>query len=351
MKNKIALGLAALSRPFRNRQAPRYLVVSTTGLGDTLWGTPAIRALRRHNPSAYIAVLTTSLGQQILKNNPHIDECFILKNPALPSLLSLFSPLRKREISKAYIFHTSQRPVLPFCSMIGCVEIVGTSGLQKGLDALLTRKYPQKPQHEIDRRLELVDAPFFERALEIFPDASETHQAGAFLSKIPSYVPTIGLHPGAKDRFKQWPIEHFIRLGKKLQDHFGASLVITGGADEKPLVEALASNLPGSIVLPAHFSIGSLAAAIKEMSLFISNDTGPMHLASAVKTPVIAPFAPTNSALCGPLGNCLVIQKKPTCTPCLKKRCRDPFCLRQISVEAMFEAAQTLFYQKKIGFL
>jgi len=344
-KDWISLSCAFTARRFAHPPSRRYLIVSTTGLGDTLWGTPAIRALRQENPSAYIAVLTSPLGEEVLRNNPHVDECFAVASPALPSLINLFLPLRRRGVSRAYILHTSQRPILPFCSLIGCREIIGTQGLQKGPDALLTHLIESKRHHEIDRRLAIVGSPCADRSMEIFPNVTDTAAAQAILSSIPPYLPIIGLHPGAKDQFKQWPISHFIRLGKRLQDHFGAALVITGTPQERSLVDAVSCRLPGSIPLKEKLSIGALGELIRKMNLFISNDTGPMHLACAVKTPVVAPFSPTDPVLCGPIGaHALAVAKKPTCAPCLKKRCRDPFCMRQISVDEMFETAQKLFY-------
>src|SRR5580658_4690638 len=102
----------------KQTEAPRFLVVSTTGLGDTLWATPGLKALKCSFPKSYVALLTSSIGEEILKDNPYIDEIFVIKSSSLFSLLPLFRALRKRKIESALIFHVSQRPILPFCLLL-----------------------------------------------------------------------------------------------------------------------------------------------------------------------------------------------------------------------------------------
>jgi len=334
LKNFIFKIFTPRPRPKKERR-DRFLIVSTTGLGDTLWATPAIRALRQKHPSAYIAVLTSPLGAEVLKNNPHITETFIVRSPALWSLLALYRSLKKREIDTVLLFHASQRPVFPFCAWLRPSAMAGTKGQNKGLDFLLTEALEAKPIHEIVRRLEIVGLPDADRSMELF-----IQDAPPALSL---EGPIIGLHPGAKDKFKQWPPSHFIQIGRRLQARYGASIVVTGSGAEKELVEAIAGQIPGAAAVTEGLSVHSLGALIKKMKLLISNDTGPMHIACAVGTPVVAPFAPTDARLCGPLASWgKAIQKPKTCTPCLRKKCRDPFCMRQISVNEVFEEAVKL---------
>src|SRR5476651_2674765 len=99
-KNFLVKLFITFAKPFiRTNTGERFLIVSTTGLGDTLWGTPAIRALRESYPNAYISVLTTPLGKQVLQGNPHIDEIFVAKEPPLLSLIKLFPTLVQRKIA------------------------------------------------------------------------------------------------------------------------------------------------------------------------------------------------------------------------------------------------------------
>ncbi len=329
----------------------KFLILSTTGLGDTLWATPAIRALRETYPYSYIAVLTSPIGEQLLLHNPHINDLFIVGNPALTSLLAHFRTLREKKFTHVFAFHTSQRPVLPFACLLGAHTIVGTSGINKGLDSFFTHCLKVPKIHEIERRLKIVEtigASTSTREIELFFSSYDEQIAQDYLDSLslPSYVPMIAFHPGAKDAFKQWPTQHFIQLGNRLVDHLGCQLFITGTPGEKPLVDEMAAAIKGAIPV-THLSVRSLAVLLKKMSLMVTNDTGPMHVAFAMKTPTIALFAPTNPALCGPYAaeKVKVIAKSRTCTPCRAKKCQSPFCLLQIGVREVYDAALTMFYE------
>lgn len=333
-------------------ESHRFLVVSTTGLGDTLWGTPALKALRANFPDAYIAVLTSEIGREVLKYNRHVDDLFVIKKQTLFSLIHLYFSVWKKKIHTALIFHTSQRPILPFCFLIGAQEIIGTEGINKGLDFLLTQALENKPMHEIARRMEIVrrvGACSLDSLIELFTSEEDEKQAIAFLEKhqVLPYLPLIGIHPGAKDKFKQWDPECFIEVGNRLVQHLGCQIFVTGNQSEKELVEQVSSQIPGAISVYGQLPLRSLAGLIKKMSLMIVNDTGPMHMAFAMHTPTVALFTPTDPKLCGPYfaTRAQIIEKKKTCTPCLKKKCHEPFCLLQISPDEVYEASLNLFYR------
>lgn len=342
LKNLLIKVFIAFAKPFiRTNQGMRFLIVSTTGLGDTLWGTPAIRALREAHPDAYIGVLTSALGKQVLQNNPHINEFFVIKEPPFLSLLQLFPKLVQRKIATVLAFHTSQRPTLPFCALIGAGRIIGSEKINKDLDFLLTDRLETQHIHEIERRLTIVEAATGVKAdsksMEFFP-APEDHQKADDLLP-PGLV--VGLHPGAKDRFKQWPPSHFIAIGNKLKEELGCTIVVTGTPAEKSLVQHVAQSIEGAIGIYEGLSIAGLGALISRLSLYITNDTGPLHIACATQTPTIALFTPTDPFLCGPYyaPHVTVVQKKPTCFPCIKKKCGDPFCMLQISPSEVIEMA------------
>lgn len=341
-KNFLIKFFITFAKPFiRKNQGERFLIASTTGLGDTLWGTPAIRALREAHPNAYIGVLTTALGKQVLQNNPHINEFFVVQNPPFFSLLQLFPKLIQRKIATVLVFHISQRPILPFCALIGAGRIIGSEKINKDLDFLLTDRLETQQIHEIDRRLNVVEAATGIKtnstSMEFFPAAEDHQKAEALLP--PGLV--IGLHPGAKDRFKQWPPSHFITIGNKLKEELGCTIVVTGTPAEKSLVQQVTQSIEGAIGIYEGLSIAALGALISRLSLYITNDTGPLHIACATQTPTIALFTPTDPTLCGPYyaPHVSVVQKKPTCFPCIKKKCGDPFCMLQISPSEVIDQA------------
>jgi len=327
MKNKLLLAAVRLfQRPFEGK---RILAIATTALGDTLWATPALESLRKSFPEAYIAVLTSPVGEAVLRHNPWTDQIFVLKN-----FFTLWKTLPN--FSDVVVLHASQRFILPLAALLGAKRIVGTKGINKGLDELLTDPLENRNEHEIVRRLQLVERIGAERCSEtlsffLLPEERLPKQAG-----------TVALHPGSKDDFKRWPKEHFIAVGQALQK-LGKKIVITGTIEELPLRREIAQEIPGAAVCE-DWPLRKFAAFLEQIDLLISNDTGPVHLACALKTPVIALYSSTNPALCGPhkAKNALAISRIPSCQPCLKRGCNRPFCLMQIGPEEVVNAAKKM---------
>lgn len=346
--------LRPASRRLPSTPPKSILVVSTTGVGDTLWGTPALRALRTNFPESYIAVLTSPIGEEILARSKSIDEIFVLEKPHFWSLLRYLPALKKKEFDAILFFHTSQRLVLPALALLGAPIMIGTEGIQKELDFLLTKPLKKIYEHEIDRRLRMakeIGARVNDYTLAFSIHKDEEREAQRFLEGrgIPSHLPLVGLHPGAKNSFKQWSPKCFIEVGRRLYQHMGCQIIVSGDHSEGLLVLDIASAIPGAIPLAGEMQLGPLAALLKRYTLFITNDTGPMHLAFSTKTPTVAIFGPTDPALCGPhhYPHAKVVARQKTCTPCLGKRCIEPFCLMQIGPDEVYAAALELFYHRK----
>ncbi|HEY4254812.1 MAG TPA: glycosyltransferase family 9 protein, partial [Chlamydiales bacterium] len=238
MKNRLILWLVRWLQKFvpLNGKTGNILVITTTALGDTLWATPAIESLRASFPSSKLVVLTSPIGEQVLRHNPWTTQTHVLKEPMLRHIFSLWKQLRKERFEMVIVLHASQRLMLPLCALLGAEKIVATKGLNKGLDALLTDALAQKKQHEIVRRLELVERVGAKRTsetLSLFLPEEKTLKGD-----------WIFLHPGARDSFRRWPASHFVELGKKLQQ-LNLSILVTGNQDEQELVKEIISQIPG----------------------------------------------------------------------------------------------------------
>jgi ADP-heptose:LPS heptosyltransferase len=321
-----------------------YFIVSTTALGDTLWATPAIRLLKEQNPGSKIFVLVTKTGQEVLKNNPYIHKIITLNKPFLWSLLEIYNDLKNVYFNKILIFHTSQRIILPFCYLLHSDEIAATTGINKGFDYLVSNKLVPSYEHEIVRRLRIAAIDYINKNLimEIFPDNKAELEAVSFLKKhCPLKKIIIGIHPGATNNYKMWPIDRYLELVCLLKRTFDCYIIVTGSQNERMLAEKITSSITESFFLDEPMSIHAIGSLIKKFDLFITNDTGPMHLAFASLTKSIALFAPTDAHLVGPLNvdNSMVIQKEKTCLPCIKKNCLNPFCMLQISPQEVVNCA------------
>lgn len=347
MKNILLKYCVELVRFFvpKHARRNRILVVTTTALGDTLWGTAAIESIRKAFPDCYLGVLTSTIGIQVLKGNPYIDKLFLLKEPLSRYFFSLWKELYEEKFDTVLLFHASQRLTLPLCALLGAKKIVGTAGINKGLDCLLTHPLPNKAQHEIVRRLKIAEAigaaPTTEKLSIFIDESSQTRQAGVW----------VALHPGSKDAFKRWPKNKFIELGRRLKKEMACELLITGTKEERALMEEIASEIPGAHMDLPNRSLREFASLLSQMDLIISNDTGPVHLASALGKPVVAIYASTDPFLCGPhkAEKAVVISRRPTCDPCLKRKCHLPFCFLQIGVDEVFQTAASVLQKSGLG--
>jgi ADP-heptose:LPS heptosyltransferase len=317
------------------------LIVSTTGLGDTLWATPVIKSIKKKYPKICISLLTTPAGKEVFENNPDISNIYLFKKPSLFSFFFLWKKLQNKRFDSTYVFHTSQRLVLPLLSLLNTSKIIGFEGVYKGWQHILTEKIETTVSlHEAEKRY-LLFRDFFplpkEDSLFFFPTSRERERMKKFLLSFPKKSLSFAFHPGAKDFYKCWPKEYFVELGKKLLSSYDCNLFITGGKEERKLLSFLTKNLDGAI--PIHnLSIRELAAFLENMDLFVTNDTGPMHLATSLQIPTIVIFSPTDPKICGPYGKnqTYVLQKPPLCKPCLKRKCKNSKCLQKITPDEVF---------------
>ena len=351
IKNLLIYALYALTKKAkRNVQdgTARILIVSTTGLGDTIWATPAIASIRKSFPDCHLGVLTSALGKAVLDRNPHIDKIFTIKHNCLFQIPRVLRALKKEKFDTALIFHVSQRLTLPLVHLAGPSKIIGTEGINKGLDFILTNKLKSSYVHEIERRLNIAKeagAKISHETLELYTSKEDQKSVASFLNKAKCKSPLVGIHPGAKDGFKMWPKENFIYLAKKLEEDLGAKILITGDSSETTLAESIVKELKDAESCAGKFTLKETAALLEKLDLYIANDTGPMHMGFAMGTNVLALFGPTDPNLCGPYEakSARILKKPRTCMPCLNKKCREPFCMMQISKQTAFnEASQIL---------
>ncbi len=324
--------LKILFKPSKKEKRPssRILIVSTTALGDTLWATPAIASLKKSKPDAFLAVLTSPIGYEVLKTNPSIDKLFLFKKS-----FRLWRLLRKEKFDTVIVFHASQRIVFPLIASIGASIILGSEKMSKGLDELFTDILPLKYEHEITRRLRLIEAinaQIHTEELSFIPDLDAK-------APITPHKPYIVLHPGSKDLFKRWPAEHFVFVGKHFQKQ-GYHILISGNTQETELMRNIADKISHAQMIPPS-SLHSFAKILQGAHLLITNDSGPLHLVSALGCKAICIYGPTDPNLCGPHKNknIQILSAKPTCSPCFKKNCKRPFCLFQISPQEVISKA------------
>jgi ADP-heptose:LPS heptosyltransferase len=168
-------------------------------------------------------------------------------------------------------------------------------------------------------------------------------------------APVVALHPGASKPPRGWHARRFAALARGLCEREGAAILLIGGAGERPLLEAVGSTVPpGRLLLPPpDASIKVVGALLERCHLFVGNDSGPMHIAAALGTPTVAifgPGSPLRTAPHGTAGRVIAVTRAYPCSPCRQDFFREcppspagkPFCLEEIDVEEVREAALSL---------
>lgn len=297
----------------RWQSAERVLVVRLDNLGDVLVTTPAVRAIRRALPDAEITLLASPVGAQAGSLNPDIDDVIVYRAPWMDPWHELeqdsereqamIARLRERQFDGAVIFTSFRQSPLPGAYLCYLSDIpLRVAASVDGPGSLLTtrHKHPERMMHEVERGLDLVGAIGIEPAeLDLVLDVPQAQQrtAARWLDdQRPSpEQPTVVVHPGCSMPARTYPWEMYAELCDLLVRRVDARVVLTGTSDERELVGRVqqrmqypALNVAGSL------SFSQFAATVEAADAAITNNTGPMHVAAATKTPVIALFALTN---------------------------------------------------------
>lgn len=337
-----------ISRKYQSTPPRNCMIISTTGIGDTIWGTPAIRALKEHFPELHINVFAKTEGAEILKSNPFIDRIFIFKKGVL-NIFSLFRELRGNHFDTIVVFHATNRIIWLMAYLTGADRIIGSKRHSKETDFVITHPVhiPQKTHAIYARNLLIKElgVKLNLNNIEIFIEDDEKKHADNFLKKLgishDSLI--IGFHPGAAKPYKRWPEENFIKLGKMILDSGNQlQIIVTGNNREKELAQRIADEV-GGISLAGKLTLRETAAIIQRCSIFVTNDTGPLHIAVALGMPTIALFSATgteNIELYRSIETFTVISKPKPCKECISKACTKPVCMEQIKPEEVFEVVK-----------
>lgn len=334
----------------------RILIVNVNWLGDTLFVTPFIRAVRENYKDAYIAVLTHPRCCAILEGNPHIDETILYdekkEHKSIFRKFSIIAHLRSKKFDAAFILRESlSRTMILFLS--GIPQRIGYE--TKRANFLLTRKIKlrKRPMHKVEHFLNIAKAMGIEvrsRDYEFTISRDDMQRAQKLLEEHGvKGEKFIAFNPGGNWDLKRWPYENFAHLGDEIQKRFHVKVVLTGAEKDVGLTQKI-SELMGHkpIIVCGKTDLKTLGALFHIAACVVSNDSGPMHIAVAARTKVIALFGPTSPALTGPYGSGVykVLHKDIGCKiPCYKLECSDNRCMKAIKVEEVVEAIDGIMKQ------
>ena len=335
--------------------SPKILLIRLSSLGDIVLTTPTIRAVRANFLNAYVAMLVAKQSADVLRENPNLDEIItfdrLAKDKNTGEMWRIVRLLRERKFTLAIDLQRKFRTEM-LMYLSGAAERVGKGWL------CTTRVLEQGNKHATTYYFDLLHAigiPAEDPKLELFLSESEQEEAVQHL-KTAGVVDArlkVGLFPGAGWKLREWMPERFAAIGDRLVQHFDADVLIFGGQKESELVRTVA-NLMHTPAIPfaGNLQIRQLAACIEQCDLFVTNDTGPMHIAAAVGTPTVSLFGPGNHIRFQPLGTLHeTIRHAVPCSPCKQftDKCKDNICMKGIGVDEVWDSISRVLGKTPYG--
>jgi heptosyltransferase II len=365
-------------------QPRRILVRGVNWLGDAVMTTPALQRLRERFPEAHITLLTQDKLAPLWRQHPSLDN--ILSLPPGESPWSVARRLRAEAFDLALVLPNSPRSALetwlagipqrtgyarpwrnwflthPVAARSDHVEMrkrpvreIQRLVRSVGAEAHSPRTTEHAPRnvHHIHQYLHLVaslgaSSEPLPPLLTVAPEELSAAAAKFQLEREPAHGrPVFGLNPGAEyGPAKRWPLERFIAAAQEIQRRTNCLWLLLGGPSDVPAATALHSairNPQSAILLAGQTSLRELMALLKLCRVLLTNDTGPMHVAAALGTPVVVPFGSTSPELTGPglpgQSRRFLLTSTAPCAPCFRRVCPIDFrCMTGIGVEAVVEA-------------
>ncbi len=334
----------------RDGQYENILVRAPNWLGDVIMITPHVRALRNAFPGARISVLVKKPFAGVFENSTAVDEIIPFDSDrGWKNIFAVKKAIKGRGFDLAVIFPRSFRSVLP----IFLARVPRRIGYRVEMRApMLTDALPREKDllrtHRVNYYASLL-APLgiteVPDRTEIFPSARDGERVRDLL-QFRGAGPLLAMHCGASyGTAKQWPHEKFAELARRTSEEFGATVALIGGKTEAGAARKIADSPDcDCIVAAGRTSVGELAALLRECDLLVTNDTGPMHVADAAGTGIVAIFGPTDPVTTSPYGpNARIVTVEAECSPCLKRVCpTEHRCMRDISVEIVLDEVRSM---------
>lgn len=342
---------------FKGQKSPRLLLRAANWVGDAVMMTPAVCSLRRRFPKAEIFVLAKPWVVPVFEALPYVDRILVYdkagRHRGMAGFIRLVLDLRTFRFDAAILFQNAFEAAF-IAALSGIPMRIGYSTDGRGI--LLTHRPPLFPRsrkiHQVDYYLGIlkgVGIPDTCRKLCLSIGDRETEKARYILDRygIRRSDTLVGINPGAAyGPAKQWPSDRFAALGDRIQEAFGTKILIFGGSADRSLgVRIRQSMRYPAVNLAGKTDLSEAMALIRECRLFITNDSGLMHVASALKVPLVAIFGSTDPEATGPWGyRGRILESKISCSPCLEPECPLGHlqCMTRITTDAVFEAAKAL---------
>ncbi|OGS09417.1 MAG: lipopolysaccharide heptosyltransferase II [Elusimicrobia bacterium RIFOXYA1_FULL_47_7] len=335
---------------------PKILIVQPSRLGDVVFSLPALKSLRERYPKAWIGWLVDERCAPVLENNSDLNELIIFdrKQISLKYVIGFAKKLREKQIDLSIDLHGLFKSAF-LVALAGArlkLASASTNGMREFSWLFSSQvKLPKEDMHCVERHLSVAEylggkKPAGAPLIKADTDSLRSVENILAQAGVDPLRPLVAVHPGGGWISRRWFPQRYAALIDRLSSELNAEVVLVGGREggssEAGLDEeivSLSASKPKN--LTGRLDLKQLIALFEKTKLFIANEAGPMHIATAMGIPAIALLGPTNPARTGPFGgSTTVIRHVIRCQPCRERNCASRECMKLISVEEVFESAR-----------
>jgi heptosyltransferase I len=316
------------------------LIIKPSALGDVIQATCILPVIRSQAPGSRITWLVFEQNAEIVRDHPLIDQVIAIHRGRsfIPQLPELLSKLRAPRFDAVIDLQGLLRSAC-LSRLTGSQRRIGYANGREFSTRFYTELHdiPTRSMHAVDGYLRLCERLGLPRGAEVtFPIPLKDvhrHRVDALISDFAGAGPFISICPTAKWKTKCWPEESFAALADLLSQHLKARVIFLGAPSETDIVSRI-----GRLMRHAHLNlcgrlgILEVAALLERSTLYVGNDSGLMHLASATRTKTVAIFGPTDPGRTGPYNRrARVARLSLSCAPCYMRNCDSHRCLKELS--------------------
>ena len=335
-------GLLSRNRTLNHEDIKRILLLRHDRVGDMVLSTPVFRALKTTYPESGITVLASENNHEILQNNPNVDEILMYRG-----IRNFIREVRTKKFDMAidlFLTHDMKQAFMTFLS--GAPYRLGFQ--DSGREIFFTIRSPAgRPRKRMVEHLsdlaQAAGAEMADREPEIFLSEKENDWAQSELSRMGlDGAMIIAVHPGAFYPSQRWPAQRFGESARRIIESYGAAVFIFGSKQEQHLLKIIHRTAGDRSHVFCGLSLRQFMALLNRCSLLVCNNSGPLHIASALQIPTVSMTGPTVVPLWLPQGkHHIAVHKELQCSPCNRADCSDHSCMEEITVsEVMAEVSR-----------
>jgi heptosyltransferase-1 len=329
--------------------APKILIVQPSRLGDIVFSLPTLSAIKKKYPYARLSWIVDERCFEILEGNPFLEKIFIWdrRQKSIKYYIDLMKSLRRQKFDLSIDLHGLAKSAM-LVKLAGAkfkIASSSTNGMRE-FSWLFSKEIKSSSHHCVERHFKVakylgccdnINYPIY------IPEESFRAAKDKLTKENVNLEKIVGIHPGGGWISRRWGTSKYAGLSKRLNNELHANVVLVGGKEggssERGINEEIVSESNVNITdMTGKFTLKELCAFLKMCKVFVGNEAGPIHIATALNVQTVAILGPTDANRTGPYkGNTKIIQHKFDCQPCRNRNCVNLKCMQAVSVDDVFE--------------